>query len=151
MKLVSHPTMTMPSAICYSANNGSSNQPVSIPHFVPGVWPAESLEGPSAVRGSSVDYAAALLLAAMAAVLLAAVGYQCAATWRWIMGRWVLGMEKKILFQVYFWTVKRMILVAQLQKFTTMDKNLTVNIRAGIWNGVTKMEGRSYGNCREWL
>ncbi|XP_026736357.1 synaptotagmin-10-like [Trichoplusia ni] len=54
---------------------------------VEGVWPAESLEGPSAVRGSSVDYAAALLLAAMAAVLLAAVGYQCAATWRWIMGR----------------------------------------------------------------
>ncbi|XP_022823385.1 synaptotagmin-10-like isoform X2 [Spodoptera litura] len=54
---------------------------------VEGVWPAESLEGPATVRGSSVDYAAALLLAAMAAVLLAAVGYQCAATWRWIMGR----------------------------------------------------------------
>lgn len=51
------------------------------------MWPAESLEGPATVRGSSVDYAAALLLAAMAAVLLAAVGYQCAATWRWIMGR----------------------------------------------------------------
>ncbi|KAF9422127.1 hypothetical protein HW555_002148, partial [Spodoptera exigua] len=51
------------------------------------VWPAESLEGQATVRGSSVDYAAALLLAAMAAVLLAAVGYQCAATWRWIMGR----------------------------------------------------------------
>ncbi|XP_075982334.1 synaptotagmin-10-like isoform X2 [Anticarsia gemmatalis] len=54
---------------------------------VAGVWPAEGLEGPAGVRGSSVDYAAALLLAAMAAVLLAAVGYQCAATWRWIMGR----------------------------------------------------------------
>ncbi|KAL0879378.1 hypothetical protein ABMA27_003140 [Loxostege sticticalis] len=52
-----------------------------------GVWPPESLEGQASVRGSSVDYAAALLLAAMAAVLLAAVGYQCAATWRWIMGR----------------------------------------------------------------
>lgn len=55
--------------------------------FSSGVWPAESLEGPATVRGSSVDYAAALLLAAMAAVLLAAVGYQCAATWRWIVGR----------------------------------------------------------------
>ncbi|CAH2979426.1 unnamed protein product, partial [Chilo suppressalis] len=54
---------------------------------VAGVWPPEGLEGPSSVRGSSVDYAAALLLVAMAAVLLAAVGYQCAATWRWIMGR----------------------------------------------------------------
>ncbi|XP_028167401.1 synaptotagmin-6-like [Ostrinia furnacalis] len=51
-----------------------------------GIWPPESLEGQASVRGSSVDYAAALLLAAMAAVLLAAVGYQCAATWRWIMG-----------------------------------------------------------------
>ncbi|KAJ0172720.1 hypothetical protein K1T71_011859 [Dendrolimus kikuchii] len=39
------------------------------------------------LRGNSIDYAAALLLAAMAAVLLAAVGYQCAATWRWIIGR----------------------------------------------------------------
>ncbi|XP_049878717.1 synaptotagmin-10-like isoform X2 [Pectinophora gossypiella] len=52
-----------------------------------GVWPPEGLAGQSLLRGSSVDYAAVLLLAAMAAVLLAAVGYQCAATWRWIMGR----------------------------------------------------------------
>ncbi|CAB3241510.1 unnamed protein product [Arctia plantaginis] len=51
-----------------------------------GVWPAEGLESQVGLRGSSVDYAAALLLAAMAAVLLAAVGYQCAATWRWIVG-----------------------------------------------------------------
>ncbi|XP_050355573.1 synaptotagmin-6-like isoform X2 [Nymphalis io] len=51
------------------------------------VWPPEGLEAHSSVRGTSVDYAAALMLAAMAAVLLAAVGYQCAATWRWIMGR----------------------------------------------------------------
>lgn len=57
--------------------------------FVLGVWPPESLEGQSSVGGSSVDYAAALLLAAMAAVLLAAVGYQCMATWRWIVGRYV--------------------------------------------------------------
>ncbi|GBP63842.1 hypothetical protein EVAR_48101_1 [Eumeta japonica] len=39
------------------------------------------------VRVSGVECAAALLLAAMAAVLLAAVGYQCAATWRWLMAR----------------------------------------------------------------
>nr|XP_037871295.1 synaptotagmin-6 isoform X2 [Bombyx mori] len=52
-----------------------------------GLWQPESLEGHTSVVGSSVDYAAAVLLAAMAAVLLAAVGYQCAATWRWIMGR----------------------------------------------------------------
>ncbi|KAG7305010.1 hypothetical protein JYU34_010452 [Plutella xylostella] len=56
------------------------------------VWqpPGES----GGVRGSSVDYVAALLLAAMAAVLLAAVGYQCAATWRWIMGRTRRGSEE---------------------------------------------------------
>ncbi|XP_013191364.2 synaptotagmin-10 isoform X1 [Amyelois transitella] len=52
-----------------------------------GAWPPEGLESQTGVRGSTVDYAAALLLAAMAAVLLAAVGYQCAATWRWLMGR----------------------------------------------------------------
>lgn len=55
--------------------------------FVSGVWPPEGLAGQSSLPGSSVDYAAVLLLAAMAAVLLAAVGYQCAATWRWIIGR----------------------------------------------------------------
>ncbi|XP_073954711.1 synaptotagmin-10-like isoform X1 [Choristoneura fumiferana] len=52
-------------------------------------WQPEGLEDQSGLRGSSVDYAAALLLAAMAAVLLAAVGYHCAATWRWIVGRCV--------------------------------------------------------------
>lgn len=55
----------------------------------PVAWHPEGLEDQSGLRGSSVDYAAALLLAAMAAVLLAAVGYHCAATWRWIVGRCV--------------------------------------------------------------
>ncbi|CAF4952005.1 unnamed protein product [Pieris macdunnoughi] len=51
-------------------------------------WKPEGIETQSGgVLGSSLDYAAALMLAAMAAVLLAAVGYQCAATWRWLMGR----------------------------------------------------------------
>ncbi|XP_045484666.1 synaptotagmin-10 isoform X1 [Pieris rapae] len=50
-------------------------------------WKPEGIETQSGgVLGSSLDYAAALMLAAMAAVLLAAVGYQCAATWRWLMG-----------------------------------------------------------------
>ncbi|XP_068623200.1 synaptotagmin-10-like [Battus philenor] len=53
-----------------------------------GPWLPESLEGQqSSVRGSSLEYVAAVFLAAMAAVLLAAVGYHCAATWRWLMGR----------------------------------------------------------------